>query len=748
MAPKSGQGVEEAEEEALPSPTERESVSGHLGPPAGAPAAPETPTCLPDTTPHPTRAACSADLQGCCCCCRRLALESLDPRTLRLLWKQRELEIQALRWAVQNGKDTRLCHILEEVAGIPPKRSSHSQEKFLQNQVQKLTLELKEQKDRAQWVRRGHREWAGSWCWRARLGLAWGPSAEDPPPPPTGPPGAGEGAPGGAAVADHPHAPGGGGRAAELAEVLPPAAGPLLVGGPHATIPDWQCGGEPVPQALLPQAALPSPPPLIGCLCWGALACLEACPAQAASGTLGSSREESGGLKAQVVTAETLMDPSDLSENIQAPTGEGFRLEDVDWNSIAHRYPNLFISLEPNSKQKQPRPLPQLDTGSSESSGKHSERHHKTVEWGCLPCLNTSSSGGADSDSSSCRPGLPSLVQVAGHPPRDHRASSKQALVQARSSSRDLEDLQKIHSPRHGEPLLAPPPCTDPDHWSPEHLQSPTGLKIVAVSCREKFVRIFNPSQESTADLSCMVLKQLVRGLPERLYRFPPGTLLAPRHHITVWGEGTRSAKRPPRASSGREPDPLLSSRGCATLLLSPKGEVLSEHQIPRRETPAPRVFDDGTDLSIDRFPLPEVGPGADTCKPQRPPRPLRKGRVREPRVSRRRPRTRGLLPPVSSGKLFHAREGPARPENPEIPAPQHLPTIPGDPTLPSPPAEAGLGLEDCRLQKEHRVRVCRKSVDRSCPLVALSVQSTAESRFGFRFLSCLPVTADTCRRA
>ncbi|XP_011896362.1 PREDICTED: lamin tail domain-containing protein 2 isoform X7 [Cercocebus atys] len=652
MAPKSGQGVEEAEEEALPSPTERESVSGHLGPPAGAPAAPETPTCLPDTTPHPTRAACSADLQGCCCCCRRLALESLDPRTLRLLWKQRELEIQALRWAVQNGKDTRLCHILEEVAGIPPKRSSHSQEKFLQNQVQKLTLELKEQKDRAQWEKEHLEE-----------------------------------------------------RLLQTTRTLQEVEAEL----------------QNLQKSCLLQLAHSS---WVGRML----------------------RSQTGSV--EVVTAETLMDPSDLSENIQAPTGEGFRLEDVDWNSIAHRYPNLFISLEPNSKQKQPRPLPQLDTGSSESSGKHSERHHKTVEWGCLPCLNTSSSGGADSDSSSCRPGLPSLVQVAGHPPRDHRASSKQALVQARSSSRDLEDLQKIHSPRHGEPLLAPPPCTDPDHWSPEHLQSPTGLKIVAVSCREKFVRIFNPSQESTADLSCMVLKQLVRGLPERLYRFPPGTLLAPRHHITVWGEGTRSAKRPPRASSGREPDPLLSSRGCATLLLSPKGEVLSEHQIPRRETPAPRVFDDGTDLSIDRFPLPEVGPGADTCKPQRPPRPLRKGRVREPRVSRRRPRTRGLLPPVSSGKLFHAREGPARPENPEIPAPQHLPTIPGDPTLPSPPAEAGLGLEDCRLQKEHRVRVCRKSVDRSCPLVALSVQSTAESRFGFRFLSCLPVTADTCRRA
>ncbi|XP_033063837.1 lamin tail domain-containing protein 2 isoform X5 [Trachypithecus francoisi] len=615
MAPKSGQGVEEAEEEALLSPTERESVSGHLGPPAGAPAAPETPTCLPDTTPHPTRAACSADLQGCCCC--RLALESLDPRTLWLLWRQRELEIQALRWAVQNGKDTRLCHILEEVAGIPRNRSSHSQEKFLQNQIQKLTLELKEQKERAQWEKEHLEE-----------------------------------------------------RLLQTTRALQEV---------EAEVQNLQ-------KSCLLQLAHSS---WVGRMI----------------------RSQTGSV--EVVTAETLMDPSDLSENIQAPTGEGFRLEDVDWNSIAHRYPNLFINMEPSSKQKQPQPWPQLDTGSSESSGKHSERHHKTVEWGCLPCLNTSSSGGADSDSSSYRPGLPSLVQVVGHPPRDHRASSNQALVQARSSSRDLEDLQKTHSPRHGEPVLAPQPCTDPDLRSPEHLQSPTGLKIVAVSCREKFVRIFNPSLESTADLSCMVLKQLVRGLPERLYRFPPGTLLAPRHHITVWGEGTRSAKKPPRASSGREPVPLLSSRGCATLLLSPKGEVLSEHRIPRRETPAPRVFDDGTDLSIDRFPLPEVGPRADTCKPRRPPRPLRKGRVREPRVSRRRPGGRagsgGLSAPEGA-----TSSGVSEERGPELP--------PGGPVgaehggeqirLPLPQLPAGhRGHLPRRLGAEERAGTAREGV-------------------------------------
>ncbi|XP_054380025.2 lamin tail domain-containing protein 2 isoform X4 [Pongo abelii] len=511
---------------------EQESVSGHLGPPAGA--APETPTCLPDTTPHPAPVVCSADPQVCCCC--RLALESLDPRTLRLLWRQRELEIQALRWAVQNGQDAWRCHILEEVAGLPPKRSSHSQEKFLQNQVQKLTLELKEQKEQAQWEKEHLEE-----------------------------------------------------RLLQTTRTLQEVEAEL----------------QNLQKSCLLQLARSS---WVGRML----------------------RSQTGSV--EVVTAETLMDPSDLSENIQAPTGEGFRLEDVDWNSIAHRYPNLFTSMEPSSKQKQPQPWPQLDTGSSESSRKHSERHHKTVEWGSLPCLNTSSSGGADSDSSICRPGLPSLVQAIGHTPRDHRASSEQALVQAGSHSRDSEDLQKTHSPGHGDPVLSPQPCTDPDHWSPELLQSPTGLKIVAVSRQEKFVRIFNPSQESTADLSGMVLKQLVRGFPERLYRFPPGTLLAPRHHVTVWGEATRSAKKPLCASSGREPVPLLSIRGCATLLLSPKGEVLSEHRIPRRETPAPRVFADGTDLSIDRFPLPEAGPGADTRKPPRPPRPLRKGRVREPR--------------------------------------------------------------------------------------------------------------------
>lgn len=65
---------------------------------------------------------------------------------------------------------------------------------------------------------------------------------------------------------------------------------------------------------------------------------------------------------------------------------------------------------------------------------------------------------------------------------------------------------------------------------------SPLGccLKIAAVSHREKFIRILNQSQAETVDLGGFVVQQLVRDYPVCMYRFPPGILLAPQHHITV----------------------------------------------------------------------------------------------------------------------------------------------------------------------------------------------------------------------
>ncbi|KAG5196736.1 hypothetical protein MJG53_017110 [Ovis ammon polii x Ovis aries] len=206
--------------------------------------------------------------------------------------------------------------------------------------------------------------------------------------------------------------------------------------------------------------------------------------------------------------------------------------------------------------------------------------------------------------------------------------------------------LQNTHSDEQGENGQKPESGVDSHLWHSRRCPSPspTGscLKIMAVSRRQRFVRILNQSPEETVDLGGFVLQQLVLDFPVCLYRFPPSTLLAPRHHVTV----------------------------------------LSEHQSPHCVTPVSRIFADNTDLSIDCFPLSEARPGADLAEHQPQPRPLRKGRAPPPPIQR-----------------------------PSGSAPR---------------------------------QVCRKRVDRGCPMVALSVQSTAESRFGFRFLSCPPITADT----
>ncbi|XP_035578593.1 lamin tail domain-containing protein 2 isoform X6 [Zalophus californianus] len=671
MVPESCQEAEGAEKEASLSLVDQEPVNGHLEPPAGTPQEPVAPTCPQDTKPSSPRVVFSVNLQ--------LAPKSLDPRTLQLLWGQRGLEIQALRWAIQNHRDARHCHVLHEVAGLPPERSARNREKFLQNQVQKLTLELKEQKEQAQLQEKSQLE-------------------------------------------------------ERLLQTV-------------TTMQQLEAELQAFQKSCLLQLARSS---------W-----------------VGRILRSSTG-SVEVVTAETLMDFSDLSESEQGPsTGEGFRLEDVDWNSIAQRYPNLFINIESSSDQKHPRPLPPpqsplLDEWGSELHKQHVEQHLKSVEWSSLPFVGTSSSGAADSDSSSGQLAEHYRMQkVTGHPPGTpgHNSSEltearlrslsgemqtqpEASRVQPSCSGSDpgscsspkctLRVLQKAHQDQPGKTVLMKESCADPEHPHSERHWSPTGscLKIVAVNGRERFVRILNQSLEETADLGGLMLQQHLHDFPVCMYRFPLGTLLAPRHHVTVWGEGPRSTKKHLPSSLGQEPVHFCSSRGCVTLLLNPKGEVLSKHQAPHCVSPTSRIFADNTDLSIDRFLLSEAGHGADTCEQKPGPQHSHAGRVREARARRRRPGTRVLFPRLSTSKIFRPREVPAQSEAAETLAPELLPAIP----------EAGLCLEDCQARKEHRVRaprpqVCRKRVDRSCPMVALSVQSTAESRYGFRFLPCPPVT-------
>ncbi|XP_048217075.1 lamin tail domain-containing protein 2 isoform X2 [Perognathus longimembris pacificus] len=647
----------ESEEEQVPLvPADGEPASSDVGLPAGTPADTGDPSCSQDAKP------CSAPVVN-----QQLAPEALDPRALKLLWKQKELEIQSLRWALQNDRH---CHILQEVAGIPPERSYCAQEKFLQNRVQKLTLDLKAQKEQAQLEKELLEK-------QLMQTLHMVQQLED-----------------------------------ELQNFQKSC---LL----HLAHSSW------VGRIL---------------------------------------RSQTGSV--EVITAETLMEPSDFSDNEQ--TGEGFRLEDVDWNSIARRFPNLLTNIKSSVEQRQPqaRPPPSLDTWSLDYPDKHLERPGKNLEWSSLPVVGTSSSEGTDTDSNHCQPILRSQEQKGtGYPAQaTDLSSSEQIQAWTDSFSKETEDRQKPHSGPLTKTVLKS--YADVDHQCSGHQLSQANwcLKIAAVNCREKFVRILNQSLEETVDLGGFLLQQLVQNFPVCMFRFPPGTLLAPRHHITVWGERTRCTKKQPAVSLGQEPFHFHSSQACVTLLLNAEGQVgagpsreglgrpsragvtdvpllalkvLSEHQAPHDVTLGSRTFEDNMDWSIDCFPLSEAGLGTDTHEQQRWPSSVCKGRVSESRSGRRKPGTLGILPRLSTRKPCHPGRGLAQWEGTKTGIQKLLPTIP----------EAGPRLENCLNRREHKFQVCRKSVDRSCPMVALSVQSTAESKYGFRFLCCPPITTDVCRR-
>ncbi|XP_028642695.1 lamin tail domain-containing protein 2 [Grammomys surdaster] len=662
MAPKSSQ--ESEDKQVSPAPAGVQPDSSDLGSPVGTPVDRAAPSGSQSTKLYTcTPMGCSVKQQ--------LAPETLDPRTLRLLWEQRELEIQALRWAVQNGQNARYYYILQEVAGIPSERNSKRQDKFLQNQVQKLTQELKTQKEQAQQEKQQLEE--------------------------------------------------------KLQQNL-------------CAMQQLETELQTFQKSCLLQLARSS---WVGRML----------------------RSQTGSV--EVVTAEVLREPSDSSEYAEVPAaGEGFRLEDVDWNSIAHRYPNLFsnMSFHLDQKLSQP-PASEVDAWDSEDAIKHKEKPAKILEWSTLPLVDTSSLESTESDISSCQMVLHSEAKkMTGQPPQGTNLASEQMQECTRSFNGYTEDLHKSRSPSYSKTVLES--YTDLHHPYTRPQLNPFGccLKIAAVSHREKFIRIINQSQAETIDLGGFVLQQLVRDFPVCIYRFPPGTLLAPQHHITVWGEGTSRTKKQLPVSSGQDPFQFQSSRGCVTVLVNPQGQVLSEHQTAPCVTLGSKIFTDNTDWSIDRFPLsesePNIDPGEQQCRPSSP----QKGRKKDNGAKRKKPgpgvrqqrlsstsglkasrplrptETRDILPLLSTRKLLPPGEVLPQQEGVKTETSELLPVIPEC------PSRICL-VEDSLGRQERKVQVCRKSVDLSCPMVALSVQNTAESRYGFRFLCYPPITEELCRR-
>ncbi|XP_055462768.1 lamin tail domain-containing protein 2 [Psammomys obesus] len=659
MAPKSFQECED--EQVLPAAAGVKPDSSDLGSSDGIPKDTAAPSCCRDSRFY----SISIPVK------QQFSPETLDPRTLKLLWEQREQEIQALRWVLQKGQDARHHQILQEVAGITPGRNA--QDKFLQDQVQKLTTELKEQKRQAQLEKEQLEE-------RLQQNLC--------------------------------------------------------------TMQQMEAELEAFQKSCLLQLARSS---------W-----------------VGRVLKSQTG-SVEVVTAEVLSDPQDTSECTEAPTArEGFRLEDVDWNSIAHRYPNLFTSMslhsDQNSRMPQTHLSSKMDSSDTESVTKHTEKPGKILDWSTLPSADTSNTEGADSDSSSHQIVLHSgAKKVTDHPPQGTDLAFSERMQECpRSNSSHTEDLYKSHSPSSSKTVLEP--YEDLYHQYSRPQLNPLGccLKIASVSHREKFICILNQSEEETVDLGGFVLQQLVRDFPVRMYRFPPGTLLAPQHHITVWGEGTSRMKKQLPGSSGQDPFQFQTSRGCVTVLVNPEGKVLSEHQAAPCVTLGSKIFTDNTDWSIDRFPLSELEPSVDPGEQQRRLSSLHKGRPRDAGAKRKKPgpavrqhrlastsglrtsgslrptETRGILPLLSTRKISPG-EVPAQQEGMKTETSELLPVIPE--------CASRVGLEDALGRQEHRVQVCRKSVDLTCPMVALSVQSTAESRYGFRFLCYPPITQELCRR-
>lgn len=77
-----------------------------------------------------------------------------------------------------------------------------------------------------------------------------------------------------------------------------------------------------------------------------------------------------------------------------------------------------------------------MDTWDSECTLKHVKKPSKILEWGALPLANTSSSEGANSDSSSCQIALHSRAKkVTGHPHQGTNLASEQTQECTRSFS-------------------------------------------------------------------------------------------------------------------------------------------------------------------------------------------------------------------------------------------------------------------------------------------------------------------------
>ncbi|XP_027715965.1 lamin tail domain-containing protein 2 [Vombatus ursinus] len=594
--------------------------------------------------------------------------ERLDPRVLRLLLAQKELEVQGLRKAVQCRPGKRMAYILHQLTDSKPERSSRDQIKALQQHIEKMTQELRDQKEQA--------------CQEKT----------------------------------------------ELENQLREA---------NRNLQRLEDEVQAFERSCLLQLARSS---------WAGRML----------------RSQTGSV--EVVTAEALMtDMSDQSQDQSSQEGHHFRLEDVDWNSVAQRYPNLFEDMHSKKRATSAHVL-----DSPEFLGpqpEKSRRQKKSVDWSLLPSSSLSSVATTTERGSAAHTSVPSSVGADSSPSltsptraREVRGFGDLPALELRRPTTTTDSS----SSSLGTAVVGIGPARHSSLSSALQDQggrkvSDFSLKIVKIHKRGKFIRVLNESLEESVDISGFVLKQLIHHFPVCIYRFPTDTLLAPRHHITVWGEGVSLARKRVPQMLQRELIHFYTNPGCVTLLLNPKGQVMSEYQAQHRVTEASRSFADHTDVSIDCYPLleeagekPQEAPGVGSKIPRRHFRAQKKTKVPGPppglegQPGPHRSRPLSPIPSINISKSFsqwQAKEAVACRESLHG-AMVPLPSIPELVQLPG----IGKKMQEKSIPRANQFlpsRICRKGVDVDCPMVALSVQKTIESRFGQKQLSYPPITRE-----
>ncbi|XP_028917406.1 lamin tail domain-containing protein 2 [Ornithorhynchus anatinus] len=474
----------------------------------------------------------------------------------------------------------------------------------------------------------------------------------------------------------------------------------------------------------------------------------------------------------ETLTAEALAEEdSDISlrrvskqRDFSAFKEEGLNSDDLN-RLLALHYPHMFRNEASSSESSSREPSkPRL-------SRKRASVGTRSVEWR-VQLRSESSSSSLEDDWPDAPKPCPSTHRTPPYSPRgsvglDPRPEAEEPHAPRPAGARTDEATQRAGSQDSLRPTRKKPRRRSP---------ASACLKIQKVDERGRFVRLQNTSPDESVDLGGHTLQRRLHGYPVSVYRFPPRTLLPPAHHITVWGSESKARphKRPTDAmTSGQQT--FRGGPGYASTLVSPSGEVLSSYRAPHRKTEASRAFSDDVDLSIDRFPLsresweswasqgsrgsresgsaslaraagagrrggprapgPSPGsaarpPGSSACglRPQKRFSPLSLPTQRSPRCSfceTKKRHSLGSDTGLTSDDPLSSMGLPVIPETlssqPSLQSEENLGPGGSDPPLPP----VGYG----------------RRLDLSGPLVALTAQKTAQSKYGFKALTYPPIT-------